>query len=169
VQLPKLIKQKEKEYYMSYTTGEFEVEAGVPTSVLTGSIQAEAFEPGEAPTRIFDIRDDVVVTCQWSLTGSLARMICGTWECDVYLESIGEGAEFEFEGNNGNPIPLDPGGNGQYSTNITIPAGTIQPAPGETDIPYKMVVTVTYKDPAGHPGPIAGFVELPLVQFYLDA
>ena len=149
-----------------YTEGEFEVEAGVSATALTGKIGAEAHEPGEAATRIFDINDLVEVDCQWTLTGSLSRMICGTWNCDLYMESMGEGKEFEIEGCT--DMPLDPGGSGSYACTIKIPPGTIQPAQGETDIPYKMVVSVTYKDPKGRPGPIAGFVELPLTQFYLD-
>lgn len=100
--------------------GQFEVEAGVPVSALTGTIRAEAYEPGEAPTRIFDINDLVEVKCQWSLTGSLSRMICGTWTCDLYLESMGAGREFEIEGCQ---MPLDPGGTGQYSCTIRIPSG----------------------------------------------
>jgi hypothetical protein len=149
----------------NYTEGYFEVEAGVAASVLTGKIGAEAHEPGEPATRIFDINDLVHVDCVWSLTGSMSRMICGTWQCDVYLESMGEGPEFEIEGCT---MPLDPGGTGEYRCTIPIPAGKIQPAPDETDIPYKMTVSVTYKDPKGRPGPIAGFVELPLVQWYKD-
>lgn len=148
------------------TTGQFEVEAGLPASFLTGTIQADAFEPGELPTRIFDINDLVEVKVDWTLTGSLARMICGTWQVDLYLESIGKGEEFEIEGCT---VDLSSSNNGQYTCTIPIRAGTIQPAAGETDIAYKMVVSVTYKDRGGRPGPIAGFVELPMVQFYLDA
>ncbi len=149
----------------NYTNGEFEVEAGVPTSVLTGTIGADAHEPGKLPTRIFDINDLVEVDCEWTLTGSMARMVCGTWKCGLYLESMGGGNEFEIDGCT---IPLDPGGSGTYSCTIPIPPGRIQPVPPATDIPYKLVVSLTYKDPKGRPGPIAGFVSLPLVQFYQD-
>jgi hypothetical protein len=148
-----------------YKEGEFEVEAGVPQSVLTGTIGAKAHEPIEPPTRIFDINDLVQVDCEWTLTGSIARMICGSWQCDLFLESIGQGEEFEIEGCT---VPLDPGGTGEYSCTIQIPPGRIQPVPPETDILYKLVVSLTYKDPKGKPGPIAGFVSLPLVQFYRD-
>jgi hypothetical protein len=149
----------------SYVQGEFEVEWGVPPSVLTGSIGAEASEPGEPATRIFDINDLVEVACEWTLTGSMARCVCGEWQCDLYLESMGKGHEFEIEGCT---IPLDPAGSGTYDCVIPIQPGTIHPAQDETDILYKLVVSLTYKDPGGRPGPIAGFVELPLVQFYLD-
>jgi hypothetical protein len=40
------------------------------------------------------------------------------------------------------------------------------PGETETDIVYKMVVTVTSRDVSGRPGPIAGFVEYPMLQFY---
>jgi hypothetical protein len=149
----------------SYVDGEFEVEWGVPKSVLTGTIGAEASEPGEPATRIFDINDLVEVACEWTLTGSMARCVCGTWQCDLYLESIGQGKEFEIEGCS---LELEPAGTGTYNCVIPIPPGTIQPVFEETDIMYKLVVSVTYKDPGGRPGPIAGFVELPMVQWYKD-
>jgi hypothetical protein len=149
----------------NYTQGKFEVEAGVPPSVLTGTIGADAHEPGESPTIIFDINDLVEVDCEWTLTGSMARMICGTWQCDLSLESIGPGDEITIKGCT---VPLDPGGSGTYSCKIKIPPGTIKPVPPETNIVYKMVVSATYKDPKGRPGPIIGFVELPTVTFYLD-
>jgi hypothetical protein len=128
-------------------------------------MRAEAREPGEPPTRIFDIHDTVEVYVEWSLPQPLARMICGTFDCDLFLESQGKGEEFEIEGH---VVKLDPA-KSVYFDVITIPADRIHPAPGETDIPYKLTVTVIYKDQLGRPGPIAGFVELPLVEFYKDA
>jgi len=150
---------------MSYVNGQFEVEAGIPASVLSGTIGADAHEPGEPATRIFDVNDLVNVDCNWSLTGSLARMIGGTWQCDLYLESMGGGREFELEGCT---VPLAPSGPGTYACTIPIPPGTITFAPGETDIVYQLVVSLTYKDTNGRPGPIVGFVELPMVQWYQD-
>jgi len=144
-------------------TGELEVE--LLGAFLTYPMTAVASEPGEPPTRIFDIHDNVEVTVDWSIPAPLARMIAGTFECDLYLESQGEGEEFEIEGPR---QPVDPTKT-SYNVVIKIPADRIKPAPGETDIPYKLTVTVIYKDVLGRPGPIAGFVELPMVQFYLDA
>jgi hypothetical protein len=144
-------------------TGDLEIE--LFGSVWNSPMTAVAYEPGEPPTRIFDIHDDVVVSVDWSLPYPLSRMICGTFDVDLYLESQGRGREFDLDG----PTQtLDPSKT-SYHAEITIPRDTIVPATGETDIPYKLTVTVTYKDQLGHPGPIAGFVELPLVQFYLDA
>lgn len=151
------------------TTGEFEVELGVPASALSGTIQAEAREPGELATRIFDIHDNWEVQVDWTLSGYLSRMICGSWALDVYLESIGPGDELELpQDPDDRDIPLDPTGSGKYSATFHVPADFVKPVPGETDIAYKMVVSLTYKDVGGRPGPLAGFVELPMVQFYQD-
>jgi len=147
---------------MASATGNLEIELW---TVINTPMSAEANEPGELPTSIFDIHDDVVVTVKWSLPQPLARMICGTFDCDLYFESQGPGREFEFEG----PVQTLDHTKTDYEAVIIIPANYIVPAPGETDIPYKITASVTYKDQGGRPGPIAGFVELPLVQFYLDA
>ena len=143
-------------------TGELEIE--LPGYLGHGTISATAYEPGEPPTHVFDIHDDVNVDVEWSIPPYLNRLICGTWECDVYLESIGAGREYEVEG----PfVPVNQANNA-YKATILIPHDTVVPDKGETDIPYKMVVTVNFKNTLGKPGPIAGLVELPMVQFYLD-
>lgn len=156
---------KNQQEIQMVTTGEFEVEF-VP--YLTGSVSGTVYEPGEPPTRIIDVADNWVVHLDWSLTGPLQRFVCGTWSVDAYMESMGAGDEFELP--EPADIPLDPTGSGHYSADFNIPGGFMASkiTPGETDIPYKIVATVTYKDLGGRPGPIAGFVEFPLVQFYQD-
>ena len=144
-------------------TGELEIE--LLGAFINTPMTAVASEPGEPPTRIFDIHDDVVVTVDWSLPLPLARMICGTFTVNLFLESQGKGREFDIDGP---PQTLDPTKTA-YHAEILIPHDTIVPSAGETDIPYKLTVTVNYRDQLGRPGPIAGFVELPLVQYYLDA
>lgn len=162
-----------------YYDGEFEIEF---TPYLQGTIGALVSEVGEAPSRILDINDDWYVDCDWTLSGPLRRFICGTWSVDVYMESIGEGPEFELPDEEVEDIPLQPSADGHYSARFNVPAKFIQThledwreeraehgergGELETDIVYKMVVTVTYKDPMGRPGPIAGFVEYPMLQFY---
>lgn len=162
-----------------YYAGEFEVEF---LEHLTGTIGAKVYEVGEAPSRILDINDDWVVEIDWSLTGEAQRFVCGSWGVDVYMESIGKGPEFELPDEDLENIPLNPTGDGHYHTAINVPAGFIKthvetwreelkehghlPGDRESDIVYKMVCTVTYKDVGGRPGPIAGFVEMPMLQFY---
>ena len=149
-----------------YVDGEFEVEF---PPFLSGTMGVRVAEVGELPSRIIDINDDVDIDVDWSLTGPLQRFICGSWDLDIYVESIGPGPEFELA--DVENIQVDPTGNGHYHHTIHVPAGTIpthleQNGKVDNDVVYKMVATVTYKDPAGRPGPIAGFTELPLMHFY---
>jgi hypothetical protein len=149
---------------------------------LQGTIGAKVFEVGEAPSRIIDINDPWVVEIDWTLTGPAQRFVSGSWAVDVYMESIGPGPEFELPTEDLENIPLDPTGDGHYHARFDVPAGFIktrlenwrkellergqQPDKLKTDTVYKMVCTVTYKDVGGRPGPIAGFVEMPMLQFY---
>jgi hypothetical protein len=162
-----------------FIPGEFEVEF---PPYLEGTIQALVREVGEKPSRIIDINDPWYIDVEWTLTGRMQRFICGTWGVDVYMESIGRGPEFELPDEDFEKIPLNPSGDGKYHVRLNVPAGFIRthvenwweehmehghgPGERETDIVYKMVVTVTYRDSGGRPGPIAGFVEYPMLQFY---
>jgi hypothetical protein len=156
--------------------GEWEVE-GIPG--LWGEIEATVYEVGEAPSRILDIHDPWNIDVKWKLSGPTARFICGTFAVDAYMESIGRGPEFELpdDAKELAEISLQPNPTNEYSATFKVPADYIRTAvendPGhrperESDIVYKLVVTVTYKDPCGRPGPIAGFVEYPMLQFYYD-
>jgi hypothetical protein len=147
------------------TTGEFEVE--FPSNLLAGIITAEVYEDGEAPSRILDIEDGWNVDIHWELTGPVFPMIDGTWHVDGYMESMGPGDEFELP-NEPAPISVNPNPTHKYDAHFHIPAGTVNPAPGENDIVYKLVVTVTYFNTWGVPGPMAGFVEVPMLHFYKD-
>jgi hypothetical protein len=162
-----------------YYEGEFEVEV---LPYLTGTIGAKVYELDEPPSRIIDINDPWVVEVDWTLTGRAQRFICGSWGVDVYMESIGPGPELELPDKPFENIPLNPIGDGHYHARFDVPAGFIKThvekwweeqleggglkRDRETDIVYKMVCTVTYKDLGGQPGPIAGFVEMPMLQFY---
>ena len=77
------------------------------------------------------------------------------------LESIGNGPEQSWESPK---LRLKPCGNGQYDYDFKFKLGEISADYCST--PYKLVVTVTYLSDCYRPGPIAGFVELPIVQFY---
>jgi hypothetical protein len=142
--------------------GKFEV-SGSP-KLLAGYIGAEVREVGGVdPTTIIRFDQDWVVTMEWGLQGSLKSMICGEWCLNVDLESIGPGEEMELPTQELH-VKLDPCGTGKYKKDIRIPAGTVKPEHCST--PYKLVATVTYLNACGRPGPMAGFVEGPIVQFY---
>jgi hypothetical protein len=146
-------------------TGQIEV-SGAPNTGLTGTIEAEIYEQGGVqPTTIIGINQDWRVDFKWSLTGPLAPLICGKWCLHVRLESIGPGHEYALPLTcNEVTVPLDPCGDGHYAYPFTVSKGTVKAE--DCSVPYKVVATVTYLNACDRPGPIAGFVEGPIIQFY---
>jgi len=142
-------------------TGNLEV--SLPEPYLGGGISAEVYEvEGATPTNIIRTDQEWGVRIRWQLEGSLAEFICGTWCVHLRMESMGPGEELIFDASP--EIPLDPCGDGEYSYDFRVPPGTVKDE--HCSIPYKPVVTVSYRTACHRPGPMAGFVELPLVQFY---
>lgn len=141
--------------------GNFEV--ALPKPYLVGDIYAKVYEKGGvSPTTIVGVNQDWGVKVRWDLKGSLAPYICGEWCLHLRLESLGPGRELLF--NAPRKIPLNPCGKGTYYFDFRIKRGTIKSH--HCSIPYKPVVTITYHTVCHKPGPIAGFVELPIMQFY---
>jgi hypothetical protein len=141
--------------------GNFEV--ALPKPHLVGDIFASVYEVGGAnPTTIISVDQDWGVRIRWDLKGSLAPFICGEWCLHLRLESMGPGRELLFS--LPRRIPLNPCGRGSYYVDFRIKRGMIKPH--HCSIPYKPVVTLTYYTVCHKPGPIAGFVELPIIQFY---
>lgn len=137
------------------------LEASFSEPLLYGDISAKVYEKeGAKPTNIIRTDQEWGVKIYWDLQGSLAEYICGEWCIRVCLESIGKGPERNWEYR----IPLDPCGNGKYYYDFKFKPGDITADYCST--PYKPVVTVTYNSVCHVPGPIAGFVELPILQFY---
>lgn len=133
---------------------------------LSGKIEAELYEVGgPTPTTIIRTSENWYVDINWSLYGMIVPMICGKWCIHLHMESIGQGPELTLSDYNGPAyLLLEPCGDGKYSYRLDVKKGTIKPEHCST--PYKLVVAVTYLNYCGKPGPIAGFVELPVVQFY---
>jgi hypothetical protein len=146
------------------TTGSFEV-ANSP-HLLSGRIEADVYDPnGVAPTNIIQIDDDWLVRIKWALEGTLKSMVCGTWCLHVDLESIGKGPELSLPDDSYEiEVPLNPCGDGYYSYDFLVKKGVVTARHCST--PYKLVTTITYKNACGRPGPMAGFVEGGILQFY---
>lgn len=137
------------------------LETSLSEPLLYGDVTAKVYEKeGAKPTTIIRTDQEWGVKINWELKGSLAEYICGEWCIRVCLESIGHGPERNWEYR----IPLDPCGNGNYYYDFKFKPGDITADYCST--PYKPVVTVTYNSVCHVPGPIAGFVELPILQFY---
>lgn len=137
---------------------------------VRGTVTAHIVEVGKDGTEtdsnhIIRTDRDWKVRVHWSLEGALVPCLCGTWCLQLFLESVGPGEELFFPAKNEKlEIPLDPCGDGNYWQDINIPAHRIREE--HCSIPYKPVVALTYLDGCYRPGPMAGFVELPIVQFY---
>jgi hypothetical protein len=148
-------------------SGYFETPLGPGNPHLAGQINSvvvvEKGDKAVEPTQIIRIDTDWSVHVEWELTGHLAKLICGHWCVNVLLESMGPGPELKLP-NYSHEVPLDPCGDGRYELWCDIRRGTV---PAEAcGTPYKMVVTITYFNECGKPGPIAGFYEGPILQFY---
>jgi hypothetical protein len=144
---------------------------GVPP--IKGEIFASVWEvqEGELVSSNHIIRTDMdwIVRARWSIAGALASCICGDWCLHLYMESIGRGPEFHYPEDEDLHLKLDPcqdteNGKYWYQQDIRVPAGTIREE--HCSVPYKPVVALTYRDYCERPGPMAGFVELPTIQFY---
>jgi hypothetical protein len=89
--------------------------------------------------------------------------LTGTWHVGVFIESIGPGPELEIALLH---TPLTPAaGTVSYSVDAIIPANAIA-VPDHQTMPFKLVTTVSYIQPNGQPGPMAGYLEGPIVQVY---
>ena len=139
-------------------TESFEVSGG--PDLLKGKITHASIHEVTSPTvpnNIIRIDQDWFVHLEWQLTGSLLRMIDGTWLIQTFLESVGPGPEVELN-KPGMTLNLD--GSTDYKFEFHVKAGEVEVGS------YKMVTTIKYRAPDGLPGPMAGFYEVPLIEFY---
>ena len=151
-----------------YIPGDFEVE--FPHPLLYGSIGMSYHEKDESPSRIIDVKDELLIKVVWDMDGSLVPYLCGDWCVQCYLECYGDcGQDLSLPAVN---VPVDPCGNGHYETTLHVPPGTIVFKKYDCACPCKFVVCITYltkcKDKYGKqkPGAIAGIVDGPVLQFY---
>lgn len=141
------------------------VEIDFPDFDLRAYLRGYVYEADERPTnRIINIDEDWGVKLHWWLRGKWARTLCGYWCVGAHFESIGRGLEFRLPQSRETLIELDPCGDGRYEYDFRVPARFVKPEYCSSI--YKIVLSLTYRTPCKKPGPIAGFVELPLVQFY---
>ena len=155
----------------AYPRRAFETPLAQP-GYFDGEIYASVHEHGGyAPRTIIRADQTWGVYIKWKTSGSLVRMICGTWCVRIHLESIGPGPEFTLP-EKAKRVPLTPcHAKGSpatvwYKCHIDIPAGLVPQKYCST--PYKLVTTLTYLEPCKYksPGPIAAYVDGPLLQFF---
>ena len=141
---------------------QFKFEELLPFFSLSGTCETlEHTPPGTATIPARNIRTDQAwdVRFDWSTAGPLNYVMGGKWKLRLLLEEIGVGetglpaqyseAEITFQAK---PFP--------YHYNMHIPAHVVKPGV------YKVIATITMVGLGGVPGPIAGFGEGDMVQFY---
>ncbi len=132
----------------------------LPLFGLSGTCEAlEHTLPGGAPTQIIRTDQAWDVRFRWATQGALNYVLAGKFQLRVLLEEIGVGetnlppaystAEVNFVSAPSN-----------YERILHIPAGIVRPGV------YKLVATITMVGPSNVPGPIAGFGEGEMLQFF---
>lgn len=145
-------------------------------NAFSGTISATVHEhtgPGDPPSppiTIIRSNNPWAVNVNWQTSGIANGMITGNWHLHVYLESIGPGDDLDLiDPAPGDHVkPLVPAlGSSSYFVHFDVRSmqqmGVVIPPAGRL---YKLVVSLTYIEPTGSPGPVAAFVEGPTLQFY---
>lgn len=136
--------------------------------VLSGNIVSlSVLDPDVGtPNTIIETTDPWSVQVSWNIAGLIAGSLGGEWTVRAFLETL-EGGPFSGQVGATQVIPLisqAPTSPRNYSTTIHVPAGT--PPAGL----YKLNVAITYDVAFGglhFPQEMAGFIEGPLLQFYV--
>jgi hypothetical protein len=135
----------------------------LPAFALTGTCEViEAGPTGGTPTNIIRTDQAWSVKFDWATTGPLNFLLSGTWQLRVYLEQMG-GGEFDLPPAIANATKPFVSAPNSYSHMITVPANIVPAGI------YRLVAAVTIVGPTGMPGPIAGFGEAGLIQFFQSA
>ncbi|HEX5688419.1 MAG TPA: hypothetical protein VFX76_00355 [Roseiflexaceae bacterium] len=152
------------------TTGEIGFDFLPGTDLGVSKLTATVFEVANPPSVPADLETKVIRTdqawgarIQFETTGAATSWLTGTWHVGLYLESIGPGPELELGIQH---VPLTPGANPAYDVTLNVPAGAVGPVPDHQTRPFKLVTCVSYMMPDDTPGPMAGYIEGPILQFY---
>jgi hypothetical protein len=118
------------------------------------------------PTTIIRTDQSWAVQVSWRNTGLATGMIDGQWHLHVFAESLGPGAEVMLTDLPEDHIfDLEPGPAPSYNRHFHVNAGALPVGPAGVTL-YKLVTSLTYIDAAGNRGPMAAYVEGPIIQVY---
>jgi hypothetical protein len=127
------------------------------SNLFHGHIETQITDPHGIPANtIISLTDDWHLKVDWQVHGMFVPMMCGTWHVKVFLESIGPGPEIEAAS-----ADFVMTGDSDYSHTFFI-----GPRKPEKPGPYKLVTIITATNRKGHPSPLAGYDEGPILQFY---
>ena len=117
----------------------------------------EVAQPEDTPTTVIRTDQDWYIKMDWKTSGPLNYLICGRWQLQVLLEEMGKG---EHDVDNSIVFEKFASKPAAYSKEVRFRAG---------DLPegvFKLVATIKLLGPNDVPGPVVGFAEGPIVQFY---
>jgi len=129
-----------------------------------GHLHFDLFDLDENPNHVISIKDGAYVCLHWYLKGELARLICGRWCVQVYLENLGKDVEGCRDITLRRVVRTLRCNQGHYWLCIKIPPGQLDP--DMCSCLYKLAVSIQLIDKCGKPVPFAGFCEGPVIQFY---
>ena len=144
----------------------FEVKLGAFNVSNLGATIVELTDPTNPTTPTSIIRTDQSweVRVHFETSGGLSHVLTGQWHVGLFIESIGPGQELELGLVH---VPLTPGpGTVNYDVVIPVAAANNPAVPDHQTRPFKLVTTVSYIQPDGNPGAMAGYIENAIVQLY---
>lgn len=137
-------------------------------NAFAGTISATVHEhtgagdPPAPPTTIIRRNNPWAINVRWQTTGIGTGMVTGRWHLHTYLESIGPGPDVDLIDPADHVISLTPGPSPvNYFVHFDVPASKNPP-----EGLYKLGISLRYLEPTGSPGPMAAFVEGPVLQLY---
>lgn len=129
----------------------------LPLFGLNGDASVSESAPVNGSGKIVRTTEDWQVDVNWNTSGPLNNIMAGKWKLAVLLEKMGHG-EFALANNEAEEAFVS--APHAYSKTFNFAAGSVPPGL------YRVLVTVTMVGPANAPGPIAGYEDLGMVQFY---
>ncbi|MES5820385.1 hypothetical protein [Streptomyces sp. RG80] len=129
----------------------------VPTTALDGRISAILLDPDGNPADVVNKGTAVTVRVDWNLTGFLVPLLAGTWNLHVNVDEIGGTHDFKEPPT---PVSVALSGDPDYRRDIVL--SSLQA--GRT---YSLVASLAYRNPAGGPAPLGGYVNVGTVNVLL--
>lgn len=128
------------------------------------NLEVDVFDVGgNSPTTIIRTSQAWQIQVAWEAVGvAVAFYGAVNFTVDAFLESIGPGAEVRLGPATGAIVP----GTVNYNATIPVAVGNPPIPVGQDSATFKLTTTITFRDLAGNPVPMAAFVEGPILQFY---
>lgn len=107
------------------------------------------------------------VEVEWHVHGVGADSIGGEWKIQLKLESLGKGFEGDVAETTKNYTDVMPAKSSSVHRHWGVKFSDLaDPLPADEEGVYRLIILITYKNPTGIPGAMAGAIEGPILTFY---